>query len=122
MQLEDRGAGRFKGFIALVIIAAIIFFAVKMAPVLVEEYELQDYIRGLAVDVTVQFPPATVDGVKGRILYKARHLGLPVKKDDITVVLGHTVSISVDYHVPVNLEFYTLDLHFTPSAQNNKLL
>ncbi len=121
MQLQDHGAGRLKAVIALVFIALVIYVGVKVIPVYVQNYELADYVRNLAVDATVQYPPATADGVTDRILHKARDLGLPITRDEIQVTMGRTVTISVDYRVPIDLAFYKFTLHFTPSARNTNL-
>jgi hypothetical protein len=34
---------------------------------------------------------------------------------------GGRVTVSLDYTVPVDLKVYTLNLHFTPSAENRQL-
>jgi hypothetical protein len=121
MQFQDRGAGRLKAIIVLLFFAAIIYTGVKILPVYVQNYQLSDYVRSLAVDATVAYPPATADGVTDQILRKARDLGLPVTRDDVQVTVGRTVTISVDYRVPIDLTFYKFMLHFTPSAKNTNL-
>lgn len=121
MQHTEKGAGRLKGFLALAFIAAVIYCGVKIIPVYVENYQLQDYVRGLAVDATVAYPPATVDGVTQDVLNKAHHLGLPITADEVQVAVGHTVSIQIDYTVPIDLQVFSFSLHFTPSATNSNL-
>ncbi len=121
MRLQEQGAGRLKGIIVLLFIAAIIYTGIKILPVYVQNYELSDFVRNLAVDATVAYPPATADGVKDQIMRKARDLGLPITRDDIQVTVGRTVTISVDYRVPIDLTFYQFTLHFTPSAKNTNL-
>ena len=123
MRYTNAGAGRVKAIFSLLFVAVVIFLGIKIIPVYVNNYELQDFLRGLAVNTTVQYNPApTVEGVKAQVISKARSLGLPVTEDDVSVTLGHTVSISVDYTVPVDLSVYTLTLHFTPSAENSKII
>jgi hypothetical protein len=49
-------------------------------------------------------------------------LEVPVKREDVTVAVSpRVVKISVDYTVPVDLLFYHLDIHFTPSSENKSL-
>ncbi len=121
MEHEDAGAGRIKAILALLFIAVVIYCGIKIIPPYVENYQLQDYVRNLAVDATVAYPPATSQGVTQKILNKANELGLPITADEVQVVVGHTVTISVDYRVPVDLKFFTFSLHFTPSARNTNL-
>lgn len=121
MEHEDVGAGRLKAIVALLFMAFVIYCGVKIVPVYVENYQLQDYLRGLAVDATVAYPPATTEGVTKKILDKAHELNLPLTPDEVQVVVGHTVNISIDYTVPVDLGFYKFTLHFTPSATNTNL-
>jgi hypothetical protein len=121
MEHEDSGAGRLKAILILLFIAFVIYCGIKIIPVYVENYQLQDYVRGLAVDATVAYPPATVEGVTNKVLDRARDLGLPVTVDDVQVAIGHTVTINIDYRVPIDLKFYTFTLHFTPSATNTHL-
>jgi hypothetical protein len=49
-------------------------------------------------------------------------LEIPATKDNIKVTAGtQRVTISVDYTVPVDIFFYHVDLHFTPSSENKSL-
>lgn len=46
-----------------------------------------------------------------------------MKREDIKVLSTNSVvKISVEYTVPVDLPFYRLDLHFTPSSENKSVL
>lgn len=117
----DSGAGRFKALLSLLFLAAVVFCAFKIVPVYFENYELQGYLNNLAVQTTVQSPPATVRTVQDEVLEKAASLGLPVVRRNVNVSIGRTVRINLDYTVFVDLRFYTLPLHFTPSAENSNL-
>jgi hypothetical protein len=49
-------------------------------------------------------------------------LEIPAKREDIKVVASNAmVKISLSYTVPVDLFFYHLDLHFSPSSENKAL-
>jgi hypothetical protein len=121
MRLTDYGAGRIKALLAIAFLVVVIFCGIKIIPVYTERYQLADFIDNLAVNATVAYPPATADGVTKQVLDEANSLGLPVDNDNVRVTVGHTVTIKVDYSVPVDLMVYTLNLHFTHSAQNSRL-
>ncbi|HUZ46992.1 MAG TPA: hypothetical protein VMW54_10180 [Terriglobia bacterium] len=118
---SDAGKGGIKAFFALLFLAAVVFCAFKIIPVYIDNYELQGYLDNLAVQTTVQSPVPTPAAVQNKILVEAESLGLPVERDDIKVSISRTVRINLDYSVYVDLKFYTVTLHFTPSAENSNL-
>jgi hypothetical protein len=120
MSTLESGRGRLKGIVALAIVAAIIYTAVKTIPVYVQNYELADFIQNLAVQATVSRTAA--EDIQRMVVDKAHSLGLPVNFDNVQVSSSMDgVNIMVDYRVPVSLQVYTLSLHFTPSAENRAL-
>ena len=119
MRHTDRGAGYGKLIFALLIISAVAYCAIKIVPVYVSNYELNDKIRQLAVQATVDHSSA--QGVQDRVVDYAKGLGLPVARENVTVQVGTVVTINLDYNVPVDLKVYTLNLHFTPSAENRQI-
>ncbi len=49
-------------------------------------------------------------------------LEIPAKREDIKIVANPAVvKISMDYVVLIDLFFYHLDLHFSPSSENKAL-
>jgi hypothetical protein len=119
MRHTDRGAGNAKLIFVLVVMAVAAYCAVKIVPVYVSNYELNDKIRQLAIQSTVDHSSA--QAVQDRVLEYAKGLGLPVARENVTVQVGNVVTISIDYTVPVDLKVYTLNLHFTPSAENRQI-
>jgi len=119
MRHSDRGAGYGKLIFALLVLAAAAYCAVKIVPVYVSNYELNDKIRQLAIQATVDHSSA--QAVQDKVLDYAKELGLPIERKDVTVQVGNLVSISIDYTVPIDLKVYTLNLHFTPSAENRQI-
>ena len=116
----ESGEGRFKAFLSLAFIAAVIFAAIKIIPVYVSAYQLQDYIRSQTPFWLTQH--ATAEAIQKNILAKAQDLNLPLSADNLTLeVSGVKVSVNIDYTVPVNLIVYTLPLHFTPSSENRSI-
>jgi hypothetical protein len=120
MQLSDSGAGRFKAYLSLAFVLFVIFVGIKVIPVYVNNYELNDYIREQTPYWLTQ--RAHAEFIQKSILNKAQDLGLPVTEDQVKVnAPGSIVTVSIDYTVPVDLLVYTLNLHFTPSAENKQI-
>jgi hypothetical protein len=118
---DDSGRGGLKSFLVLVFLAGLVLSAVRIVPVYLDNYELQTFLKDVAVQATVQSPPMTAEAVQNEILAKTESLGLPVERRDIKVSLNRTVRIDLDYQVYVDLKIYTLTLHFTPSAENSRI-
>ena len=110
-----------KAVLSLAFLGLVVFCTLKIVPVYVENYELQDYLNNVAVDATVQQPQPKPEVLQHQIYAKAESLGLPVERHDITVSVGQTVTINVSYEVYVDLKIYTLPLHFNPSAKNSNI-
>ncbi len=119
MRRSERGGGNVKLVFALLILGTVAFVAIKVIPVYVNNYELNDDIRQLAIQATVD--RSSAEGVQNKVLGYAKDLGLPIKREDVTVRVGTEVTIDIDYKVPIDLKVYTLELHFTPSAANKQL-
>jgi hypothetical protein len=120
MQHTASGKGYLKLILTIFVLSAIAFAAVKSIPVYVHNYELQDFIRQLAIRATVD--RTSVEKVQNDILEEARELDLPISREDVKVsVSSYGVSIDVDYSVPLDLKLYVWVLHFTPSATNRAL-
>lgn len=111
-----------KTLIALAFIGVVAFCAAKIVPVYVENFQLQDYIDHVAVQATAYPPHNKTEAIQNTILAKAESLGLPVERHDINVSISQTVSIRVDYSVYVDLRFYMLTLHFTPSTHSSSIV
>jgi hypothetical protein len=120
MQHTASGRGYPKLIFTILVLAAIAYMAVKTVPVYVHNYELQDFIRQLAIRATVNRTSA--EAVQNDILEEARELDLPISREDVKVSINsYGVSIDIDYTVPIDLRFYVWVMHFTPSATNRAL-
>jgi hypothetical protein len=98
----------------------VVFSGIKVIPVYVNAYELDDYIRTQTPYWLTQ--RVSSDAVRNSILAKARDLNLPISAEQVKVeATGGRVTVSLDYTVPVNLIVYTLQLHFAPSAENKQI-
>jgi cell division protein FtsL len=121
MQRSEEASGRFKALLSLAFLAAVIFVAIKTLPAYVDNFQLQDHIRQLAIHLSVRNKPITPDEVRDEVVAFAQDHGIPLSADDVKVTISSRVTISADYTVPVDLKVYTLKLHFTPSAENQSL-
>ena len=121
MRRSEEASGRFKALLSLAFLAAIIFAAIKPLPAYVNNFQLQDHIRQLSVQLAVRTKPVTPDEIRDEVVAFAQDHGVPLTADNVKVTIASRVSISVDYTMPVDLMVYTLKLHFTPSAENQSL-
>jgi len=117
----ERGEGKLKAFIVLAIILLAIYSAVKIVPIYVSNYQLSDKMQEQARFSVVNH--YTEDQIRNNIFKVVEELEIPVKREAINVVSTNAiVKISMEYTVPVDLFFYHLDLHFSPSSENKSLL
>ena len=118
MRRGEEAAGRLKALLALALLAAVIFAAIKTVPAYVNDYQLQDHIRQLSAQLAVRPTPPEPSDVANEVVQFARDHGIPLAPDHVRVSIGHHITINLDYTVPVDLRVYTLRLHFTPSADS----
>ncbi len=122
MRHTDSGAGRIKTLFSLFVLVSIIYIGVKVLPPYVTNYELKDFLREESLNAVSGGQRLTVDLVKKHVLREAQDLDLPVKPEDVKVVItGRRISIDVHYTVPVDLVVFTLPLEFNPTAENKAI-
>jgi hypothetical protein len=120
MRLSESGRITFKALLSLAFLGALIFVSVKVIPVYINDYEINDYLQNQTPFWLTQ--RASADVIRKSILAKAEDLGLPIAAEDVTVEANPSkVTVSLDYHVPVDLKVYTLPLHFTHSKGNTAI-
>jgi len=106
----ERGEGRIGLLITLIVIAVMIFLAVRIIPVRIAAYEFRDVLREEARYGAVRNSDEIV--VK-RILDKAAELEIPLKKQDLKV--SRTPSqmvIKASYEQPIDLKVTTYVYRF----------
>ena len=117
----ERGEGRLKAFIYLAILLLILYSAVKIVPVYFSDYQLADKMQEQARFAVVN--RYTEEQIRDNIFKVVQDLEIPAKRDAIKVFSSNSlVKISMEYTVPVDLLFYHMDLHFSPSSQNKALI
>jgi hypothetical protein len=118
--VAQRGEGRFKAiaYAAIVVFAA--FAAFKLLPPYIAEYQLSDKMQEQARFAVVN--RYSEEKIRDTIFKEAQDLDVPIEKEQIKVLANPSVvRISLDYTVPVDLLFYKMQLHFTPSSENKSL-
>jgi hypothetical protein len=117
---RERGAGKIKAIIVTAILAFAVYAAVKIVPPYAAEYQLADKMQEQARFAVVN--RYTDEQIRDNVFKVVQDLEVPVKREAIKVEASQQiVKISVDYTVPIDLLFYHLDLHFTPSSENKAL-
>ena len=123
----DRSSGQHGGsklslFLALLIFGSLIFTAWKLIPPYFANYQFQDAIETESRFALTGYPKRSQDDIQNEVFKKAQDLGLPVKHDDIHVVMDTgTCTISLDYAVPIDLSLYQFNLQFHPHADNHSI-
>jgi hypothetical protein len=117
---SQRGAGKLKALIVTAILAFGVYAAFKLVPPYSAEYQLNDKIQEIARFGVVDHK--SEEQIRETVFKTVQDLDIPATRDNIKVVASASkVAITVDYTVPVDLLFYHLDLHFTPSSENKSL-
>jgi len=119
---SERGGSKLNLLITLLILAAMAIFAVKIAPPYVENYQFQDAINTEAQYALNEYPKKSEDDVRQDVWKEAQDLGIPAKPEDIQLTMSNgSLSISLDYSVPINLYVYQFALQFHPHADNHTI-
>jgi hypothetical protein len=117
---SQRGEGKLKAIIVTAILIMGVMAGVKVIPPYVAEYQLNDKIQEIARFGIVNHD--SEESIKDKVFKTMEDLEIPATKDNIKVTAGSSrVTIAVDYTVPVDILFYHVDLHFTPSSENRSL-
>ena len=116
----ERGEGRLKAVVVIAVIVLIIYSAVKIVPAYFSDYQLSDKMQEQARFAVVN--RYTEEQIRETLFKTTQELEIPAKREDIKIVATNAVvKISLNYTVPVDLFFYHLDLHFSPSSENKAL-
>ena len=121
MRRSEEASGRLRVVMTVAFVAAIIFTLIKTIPAYVNNYQIQDHIRQLAIQLSVRTTPAMPDEIRDEVIAFAQDHGVQLAPDNVKVLISRHVSINLDYTVPVDMILFTFRLHFTPSAENESL-
>lgn len=115
-QRSQRGEGRLRAIIYTVILVTLVFVAVKLVPLYVAEYQLQDKMNEQAKFAVVN--RYTEDQIRDILMKVIQDLDIPATRDDIKLTsTNHGVSISISYTVPVDFLVYKTDITFAPTSE-----
>lgn len=114
----QRGAGRLKLVLSLLILGLFAYGCIKIVPAYVNDYQLEDAMKTEARFAAVNHK--SPEDVREAVFRKIRELEIPASREDIRVepLGGGGVRISVTYRVIVDLPGYQLKLDFQPKADN----
>jgi len=117
---SQRGAGKLKAIVVTAILIVGVIAAWKIIPPYSAEYQLADKIQEIARFGVVEHK--TEDQIRENVFKTIQDLEIPPTRENIKVTSnGVKVTILVDYTVPIDILFYHVDLHFTPSSENKSL-
>lgn len=112
---RERGEGQMGCLFGLVLLLIGILIAYKMIPVKVKNAELRDVIT----DESRAAGQHRDDRIRETIVAKAAQLQLPIKPDDVKIVrIANSITIDVNYTVPVEFPGYTYQWDFHHHTEN----
>jgi Domain of unknown function (DUF4845) len=116
----EKGGSKIKTLITLFVVFALVYGGIKIVPIYVTNYQLQDSMQEEATFASVNRKSA--DDIKSDLEKKLTSLGITVDPSTIQVTsYSGNVTISLEYTVPVDLTVYQLQLHFHPQADNTSI-
>ncbi len=119
---KERGGSKRNLIFTLLIIGCIVFAGVKVIPVYFANYQFQDAIESESRFALTGYPKKGPEDVRDDVWQKAQELSIPAQKEDIQVSMSNgSVSISLDYSVPIDLAVYQFTLQFHPHADNHSI-
>jgi hypothetical protein len=115
------GGATLKSLIWLVILVASVYTGIKVVPVLMAEYQLQDFMQTTARFASVNRNQTPADITKS-VMDEAQKQNIPLQAEDVHVTADSgNINISADYSVTIDLSVYQWTLNFHPSAGNKAL-
>jgi hypothetical protein len=117
----EHGGGKLNLVLTLVVIGFMVFAAIKIVPVYVNNYELQD-----SMETEARFAVAnrkTPVDIRQDVWKKVVELGVPAKQDSLKVSYGPdgTIQLTLDYTVAIDLFVYKWDKDFHIRADNRSI-
>ena len=117
---SQRGGSGVKLSFLLVLLGSMIFAGVKVLPIYVNNYQMQD-----AIESEARFAIGNRLGAKDirdNVWKKVNEIGIPADQESLKVTANQgAVQISLDYSVPVDLLVYKFTLDFHDHADNRSI-
>jgi hypothetical protein len=115
------GSATLKSLIWLAILVAGVYTGIKVVPVLVAEYQFQDFMQTTARFASVNRNQTPADITKS-VMEEAQKQNIPLQAEDVHVTAeSGNINISADYSITIDLSVYQWTLNFHPSAGNKAL-
>ncbi|HEY2109675.1 MAG TPA: hypothetical protein VGH17_07220 [Candidatus Acidoferrales bacterium] len=117
---SQRGGSGVKLFLLLALLGSMIFAGVKILPIYVNNYQMQD-----AIESEARFAIGNRLGAKDirdNVWKKVKEIGIPADQDNLKITANPgAILISLDYSVPVDLLVYKFTLDFHDHADNRSI-
>ena len=114
------GGAKLKALLWTVALVYLAYVGYKLIPLYIANYQLNDKMQEESRFAVVN--RYNEDQIRDVIFKEVQELEIPARKDEIKVLASQqAVRISLDYNVPVDLLFYHMQLHFTPSSEGKAL-
>ena len=117
---SQRGGSGVKLFLLLALLGSMIFAGVKILPIYVNNYQMQD-----AIESEARFAIGNRLGAKDirdNVWKKVNEIGIPADQDNLKITANPgAIQISLDYSVPVDLLVYKFTLDFHDHADNRSI-
>lgn len=112
---REAGEGNFGCIVGLVILVIAVIIAYKIIPIKANMADL----RQVCIDEGKSAGQHSDEVIMKRILEKAQEVHLPVAEDNVTIArTSGTITIDVDYTVPVDFPGYTYQWHQHHHVEN----
>jgi len=119
---RERGGSKLNLVFTLFILGAMAFAGIKIVPIYLANYQLQDSVESESRFALTGYPKRSVEDIRSDILKKAQELGIPAKPEDIHVEVSNgSVDIGLDYSVLIDLSVYQWNKQFHVHADNHTI-
>ncbi len=99
----------------VLVLAGLGYLGAKMAPAYLRNLEFQRALEAMVGDADLANLPS--EAVAAAVVDRAARLGLPVRMGQVRLERGGSgLRVTVRYTVPVELTWYSVDLHFRAVA------
>ncbi len=119
---SERGGSKLQVLFALALTAALLVAGVRIIPVYIAAYKLEDEVRQKCKFAPVERKSPEV--VREELVKTARDAGLPVSREQIQVapIGGAGLRITIKYTVPVDLILFNINLPFEYTADSKSAI
>jgi hypothetical protein len=114
-----------KLILGLIVFALLAMVGFKVVPVYFANYQFEDAIKNEALRAT--YSSLTEDDIRESIIKQARSYDIPLTPKQVHVTrvgsnITGSLSIDVEYSVPIDIFGFSTTLEFHPTTKNKSLL